>query len=438
LVGLTGSNQGTIIASNDPPTDARAAALRAVSQILRRHQPLDEALMLDGIKDARDRAFAHLLTVTCLRRKGQIDDVLGRCLDKTPPPPIEDLLRLGVAQLLFLAIKPHAVVDCAVELAKALGFAPLGRLVNAVLRRVADQGGAWVAGQDETRLNCPDWLWESWCGAYGEMTTRKITAMHLGEPPLDLTTRDAGIWADRLGAEILFTGSLRRPAGGAVAALPGFEQGVWWVQDAAASLPARLLAAEPGERILDLCAAPGGKTAQLALAGANVTALDRSPRRLVRLGENLARLGLTAETVVADAAEWQPLGLYDKVLLDAPCSSTGTLRRHPDVAWIKQPADIVKLAVSQDRLLAAAAKLVRPGGLLLYCTCSLQPEEGRERIEAFLAGGASFRREPIGAAELGGLSALVTPEGDLRTLPCHLAEIGGMDGFYAARLRRID
>jgi 16S rRNA (cytosine967-C5)-methyltransferase len=428
----------TVMASNDQSSDARAVALDALTQILRRRLSLDDALKLDGIADARDRAFARQMVATTLRRKGQIDALLSRCLEKTPPAPIEDLLRLAVAQLLFLEVKPHAAVDSAVELAKSLGFAPLGKLVNAVLRRLATEGADWVAAQDPALLNAPAWLWGSWVAAYGEQTARAIAAAHLEEPPLDLTPAgSAESWADRLDAELLFTGSLRRAAGGSVAALPGFDEGGWWVQDAAATLPVRLLDPHPGEHIADLCAAPGGKTAQLAAAGAVVTALDRSARRLSRLQENLNRLNLSAELVAADASAWQPPRLFDKVLLDAPCSATGTLRRHPDVAWTKQPDDIGKLAAAQDRLLAAASLMVKPGGTLIFCTCSLQPEEGPARIERFLRSDARFRREPIAASEVGGLSELVSAEGDMRSLPCHLAEIGGMDGFFAARLYRI-
>jgi 16S rRNA (cytosine967-C5)-methyltransferase len=427
------------MASNDSTQDARAAAFAALTQILRRHQTLDDALDLDSLAEPRDRAFARLLTAVTLRRLGQIDAILARCLEKAPPPPIEDLLRLGAAQLLFLDTPPHAAVDQTVEGAKQIGFKPLAPLVNAVLRRISVEGADWAAAQDAERLNTPSWLWDSWCAAYGETTTRQIARIHLAEPPLDLTpASDAEEWARRLEAEILFTGSLRLAKAGTIAELPGFAEGGWWVQDAAASLPARLLSPHPGDHIADLCAAPGGKTAQLAAAGAVVTALDRSARRLARLAENLARLGLRAEPVVADAAAWQPPHLFDKILLDAPCSATGTLRRHPDVAWNKQPADIVKLAASQDRLLAAAAAMLRPGGLLLFCTCSLQPEEGAARIDGLLRGEVRFRRLPVKPAEIGGLTELITPAGDLRTLPCHLAEIGGMDGFFAARLQKIE
>lgn len=422
---------------NDRALDARAIAFDALTQILRKNVALDEALKLNDLKEPRDRAFARALTATILRRKGQIDKVLATLLEKAPPPLIEDLLRLGVGQLLFLGVAPHAVVDQSVEFTRTIGLGAFAKLVNAVLRRVAREGERLIEGQDPARLNCPDWLWQSWCAAYGETLTGAIAAAHLVEAPLDLTVgSDAEGWAARLEAQILFNGTLRRQAGGLIAELEGFDEGGWWVQDLAASLPAQLLQPQPGERIADLCAAPGGKTAQLAASGAIVTALDRSAKRLARLSANLRRLGLTAETVTADAAEWRPPSLFDKILLDAPCSATGTLRRHPDVAWNKRPDDIIKLAASQDRLLNAAADMVKPGGWLLFCSCSLQPEEGVERIANFLARRGDFQRLPIAASALGGHDRWLNDAGDLRSLPCHLGEIGGMDGFYAARLRK--
>ncbi len=421
-------------------------AQRTLSRVLRRHRPLDEALD-EALGEApaelaeRDRAFARLLVTTALRRLGQIDALIATCLDRPLPSnaaAIQDVLRLGVAQLVFLDVAAHAAVDTAVEMAKATRLSAQVKLVNAVLRRLAQHGKALSAAGDAARLNTPDWLWHSWCEAYGEATCRAIALAHLSEAPLDISVKaDAPSWAERLSAELLPTGSLRRPPGGLVSALPGFDEGAWWVQDAAAALPARLLGPVAGQRVADLCAAPGGKTAQLAAAGAAVTALDRSAKRLLRLTANLQRLGLAAELVTADAAAWQPTEPFDAVLLDAPCSATGTLRRHPDAAWLKQPTDIAKLTAAQDRLLAAAAAMLRPGGLLIYCTCSLQPEEGPRRVDALVAAGAPFRRRPIEAGELGGLDELIGEAGDLRILPCHLAEKGGMDGFYAARLERL-
>ncbi|MGH6927134.1 MAG: RsmB/NOP family class I SAM-dependent RNA methyltransferase, partial [Dongiaceae bacterium] len=264
-----------------------------------------------------------------------------------------------------------------------------------------------------------------------------IAAAHLREPPLDLTVKsDPTAWRDRLGATLLPTGSLRRPADGRIDALPGFLEGAWWVQDAAAALPVRMLGDVAGKRVIDLCAAPGGKTAQLAAAGADVVAVDRSEPRLQRLRDNLDRLDLRADTVAADATEWIPEQPADAVLIDAPCSATGTIRRHPDVPWLKRPGDIPKLTLLQDRLLRAATAMVKPGGLIVYCTCSLQPEEGGNRIDDALRDGIPAERAPIDASVVAGQSQFITAAGDLRTLPYHLGEIGGIDGFYAARLRR--
>ena len=283
----------------------------------------------------------------------------------------------------------------------------------------------------------PAWLAESWTAAYGPATAAAITAAHLREAPLDLSVKaDAGDWAARLGAEILPTGTLRlSDASGAIEAIPGFAEGAWWVQDVAAALPAKLLG-RPAEAI-DLCAAPGGKTAELAAAGIAVTAVDRSPQRLRRLRANLDRLGLSAEIVEADAASWRPTAPAEAVLLDAPCSATGTIRRHPDLPWLKRPEDLPKLTALQDRLLDNAVAMTAPSGVIVYATCSLQPEEGPARIAALLARGAPVARFPIGHGEIGGLAELLTPEGELRSLPSHLAACGGMDGFYACRLRRV-
>jgi 16S rRNA (cytosine967-C5)-methyltransferase len=221
-----------------------------------------------------------------------------------------------------------------------------------------------------------------------------------------------------------------------VTELPGYDEGAWWVQDAAATLPARLLGELSGRHVVDLCAAPGGKTAALAVAGAAVTAVDRAPARMAQLEANLRRLGLEAEAVVADAAVWRPGQPADAVLLDAPCSGTGTLRRHPDIARLKGPGDVASLTVEQDRLLRNAVAICRPGGPIVYAVCSLQPEEGPERIAALLASGAPVEREPLCPEEIDGLAGFVDAAGDLRTLPSHWPDLGGLDGFYACRLRR--
>ncbi len=422
---------------------ARAVALDLLSAVLRRRQSLDQALERhrDLVRlDSRDRAFARLMVTTALRRLGQIDDALSRLLDRplaAKAAGAKDLLRLGAAQLLFLGTPPHAAVDSTVALATGAQLAPYRALINAVLRRLAREAETLLAGQDAARLNLPDWLWTSWCAAYGEDAVRAIAGLLAAEPPLDISAKaDPQAWAQRLGAEPLPTGSLRLFHAGAVADLPGYGEGAWWVQDTAAALPARLLGDVAGHTVIDLCAAPGGKTAQLAAAGAAVIAVDRSPVRVERVAANLGRLGLTATSVVADAQHWRPPRPVRHVLLDAPCTATGTLRRHPDIAWLKSQGDVGRLAQVQAQLLDAALDMLVPGGTLVYCVCSLQPEEGPERIASLLARNAPVARRPIVADEIGGVAEAITAEGDLRTLPCHLAARGGMDGFYAARLVR--
>lgn len=430
---------------------ARAVALDVLAAVLDQRRPLEDTLAAHpGFAKlaGRDRAFARLLLATTLRRLGQIDDAIRHCLARPLPRAgllAQHILRLGVAQLLFLGTAPHAAVSASVDQAERAKLTAHKKLINAVLRRLSLEGAALRDAQDAARLNTPKWLWTSWSAAYGEDTARAIAGQHLTEPPLDISLKpglDSAAWAERLTATVLPNGSLRRPAeeGGLITGLSGFAEGQWWIQDAAASLPARLLMSALGDvsgrSLIDLCAAPGGKTAQLAAAGAAVTAVEKSPPRLARLNENLARLGLVAETIGADATAWRPAQPVDGVLLDAPCSATGTIRRHPDIAWTKRAADTPKLAALQDRLLANAVHMLKPGGILVYAVCSLEPEEGPARIAALLDTDAPLSRLPIRAEDAAGLPALLTPDGDLRTLPCHLAEQGGMDGFYVARLMR--
>ena len=430
-----------------PGEAARAAALALIDAVLVKARPLDEAIeasLRSGGRlaplEARDRAFARLLAATVLRRLGQIDRALAACLDRPLAGRalrVRGVLRLAAAQLLFLETPPHAAVDAAVR--QAGRFAAYKGLVNAVLRRLAAEGKALVEAQDAARLNCPDWLWRAWSESHGETTTRAIVLALLAEPPLDLTAKEAPeTWAGRLDARLLETGSLRRQGGGTIEALPGYRRGAWWVQDAAAALPARLLGEVRGRRVLDLCAAPGGKTLQLAAAGGRVTALDISPRRLELVAANLARTGLEAELVAADALIWRPETPFELILLDAPCTATGTIRRHPDIWHLKTPEDVRRMAALQEKLLAAAASMLAPGGVLVYGTCSLQPEEGERLVEGFLVTEPALRRRPVEAAEVFGLEALLTLRGELRTLPSHFGESGGMDGFYAARLVRND
>jgi 16S rRNA (cytosine967-C5)-methyltransferase len=418
--------------------NSRAVALDLLQEVLVRQRSLDEAMERNihwPELEPRDRAFARLLTSTTLRRLGEINQALDLFVTERLPPKartVSDALRLGACQLLFLGTPAHAAVGETVELVGGLGaLAGYKGLVNAVLRRLGRERPV----TDPWR-NLPAWLAGSWVDAYGEPKARAIAASHLNEAPLDLSVKsDPESWAQRLGGEILPTGSLRLPRGaGPVESLPGYEEGAWWVQDAAASLPARLLGRP--RHAIDLCAAPGGKTAGLLARGSRVTAVDRSAPRLTRLGDNLRRLGFEATVVTADAATWRPEEPAEAVLLDAPCSATGTIRRHPDLPWLKRPADIPKLTALQDRLLANAIAMTKPGGLIVYATCSLQPEEGIERIESLLAAGAPVERLPIAVEEVGGLADILNPEGDLRSLPFHLGEKGGMDGFYAARLKR--
>ena len=421
------------------PNSARRVALDVLDLVLGDRRPLDEVLAghpKQSLLPPRDRAHARLLAATTLRRLGQIDAVLDAFLRATPRSiRVRNLLRLGAVQLLFLSTPAHAAVGETVALASGrIGFAR--GLANAVLRRVAREGPPLIEAQDAARLNTPDWLWQSWSKAYGEERAGAIAQAHLVEPPLDLTVKDRpDLWARRLDAAQLYGNTLRRPAGGAVEDLPGYAEGGWWVQDAAAALPARLLPEVAGRVVIDLCAAPGGKTAQLAAAGARVIALEASSRRAERLSANLQRLGLGAEVVVADAREWRPEHRAPRLLLDAPCTATGTIRRHPDIAWHKTRADVLRLAKLQHELLANAALMLAPGGALVYASCSLQPEEGALLIEAALEGGLPLERWPIAPEELEGLAVERTPAGEVRTLPSHLPGQGGLDGFFIARLR---
>ena len=424
------------------PLASRQAALEILVSCLDKGQPLDEALArhagFAGL-DPRDRAFVRLLLATTLRRLGEIDTVLGALVAKPlegPNAAGRQVLRLGAAQLLFLGTAPHAAVDTSVRLIEDAHLPHLKGLANAVLRRISREGLAILGDGNPARLNTPQWLWQSWAEAYGEDTTRAIAAAHLTEAPLDLTPRsNTDFWAGQLEAEVLPTGTLRRTGGGHIAELPGFAEGAWWVQDAAATLPVRLMGDIAGKRVADLCAAPGGKTMQLCAAGAQVTAVDISARRMVRVGENLTRAGLSAELITADASKWTAAEKFDAILLDAPCSGTGTLRRHPDIAWLKDEEDVGRLTLAQDRLLLHAVAQLKPGGLLVYAVCSLQEDEGPARIEALLGREPRLHRLPVQPAELPGLEAAITKQGDIRTLPSMWPERGGLDGFYIARLR---
>ena len=438
--------------SEVPGLAARRIAADILDGVLHKHRTLDEQLdgaaAHPGLKTLpdRDRALMRRLVATILRRLGTLGHVLSRLLDRgipTDAPRAQSALLIGAAQILWMDVPDHAAVDLSVRLVQSdRRAAKYAGLVNAVLRRCAREGQPLIDEVKAQTLDVPPWLLARWIAHYGENAAREIAIAISYEPSLDITVKsDAAQWATRLHGETLPTGTVRTLLQGSVTMLPGFTEGQWWVQDAAAALPARLFGDVAGKSIADLCAAPGGKTAQLAHAGARVTAVDRSPGRMARLRDNLSRLALEAETVVADAAEWQGSadgGGFDGILVDAPCGSTGTIRRHPDVAWLRQEGDIGALMALQKRLLQKAVTLLKTGGTLVYCTCSLEPEEGEHAISALLAAESSMRRAPIEAGEVAGLSEILTAEGDLRTLPCHLPHqdprLSGLDGFYAARL----
>ena len=434
-----------------PGLAARRIAADILDGVLHKHRTLDDQLdgagAHPGLKTLsdRDRALMRRLVATILRRLGTLGHVLSRLLDRgipTDAPRAQSALLIGAAQILWMDVPDHAAVDLSVRLVQSdRRAAKYAGLVNAVLRRCAREGAPLIEEVRAQTLDVAPWLLARWIAHYGETTAREIATAIGHEPSLDITVKsDVEQWATRLHGEVLPNGSIRTLLQGSVTMLPGFTDGQWWVQDAAASLPARLFGDVADKRIADFCAAPGGKTAQLALAGARVTAIDRSSNRMARLRDNLTRLSLQAETVVADAAEWKEgtEASFDGILIDAPCTSTGTIRRHPDIGWLRQEADIAPLVALQKRLLQRAATLLKSGGTLVYCTCSLEPEEGEQAIAAFLAAEPSLRRAPIDAGEVAGLTEIVSAEGDLRTLPCHLPRdeprLGGLDGFYAARL----
>jgi 16S rRNA (cytosine967-C5)-methyltransferase len=407
----------------------REAAYDLLTATLERHRPLEEALdALSGL-EPRDRAAGHRLAAAVLRRTGSLDAVLEPHLKKAPPPQVMNILRIGAAGLILLDTPRHAAVATAVELTRTRGLAPFAGLVNAVLRKVSDTGAVALEGLDGPRLDTPPWLWTAWGNE-----ARAIAKANTHEAPLDLSLRPGA--TPPAEAVALPTGSWRCPAGTRVMELEGFESGDLWVQDAAAALPAMLLAAQPGERVADLCAAPGGKTAQLAMTGAHVTAIESNPSRIVRLRENLARLRLDVEVIQADATLWQPPELFDAVLLDAPCSATGTIRRHPDILHLKRPRDIQGLMPQQDRLIDAAFAMLKPGGRLIYAVCSLQPEEGVQRVAA-AAARRDLRTEPFRATDLPGLPEALNRQGQLRTTPAMWPDRGGMDGFFAGRMVRF-
>ncbi len=397
---------------------------RGLSDVLTRPPEIYAALPPEG------RARAQRLAVDGFRHAGRADHHLHRALRKTPPEPLRWVLRLALTEIHVGGQAAHGVIHDAVDLARAAGFAKFTGLTNAVLRQLAE-GLDWGAAP-APRL--PGWLRGGLQNAYGATGTAAIEAAHLRPPALDLTLR--GPRPEGLAGTVLPTGTLRLDGGGQVSALPGYSDGAWWVQDAAAALPARLLADLGDARVLDICAAPGGKTMQLAAQGAQVTALDISATRMARLRDNLARTGLKADVIVADALDWRPDTPFDAILLDAPCSATGTIRRHPELPWLRKREDVVALRQLQaallDRVLDPDQGLLRPGGRVVYCTCSLLPAEGEDQIAA------AMTRHPVKLlpTDIPGVPPeWHAPQGGLRTRPDYWSDLGGLDGFFIASLQ---
>ncbi|WP_257550032.1 RsmB/NOP family class I SAM-dependent RNA methyltransferase [Sphingopyxis sp. DBS4] len=416
-------------AEADPPgTASRRAALRLLDAVLRRGDPLEVAAhaATQGLPPA-DRAFAIAIVSETLRWMGDIDALIDGATEQTLPEDVKSraVLRLALAQLLVLKTSPHAVVSTALPL---VAGGPR-RLVHALLSRAQQE--AWSLPESAT---LPEAVAERWAAQWGEEIVSAAATAWSAPPPIDLSfASEPGddAWSE---AMKLAPRHRRLPRGQAVEAMPGYRDGGWWVQDLAASLPARLFGPGGGRTLLDLCAAPGGKTMQLAAAGWNVVAVDLSAKRLTRLSDNLARTGLAAEIVRGDIRQWQPETLADAILLDAPCSATGIFRRHPDVLHRIEPRQIREMAELQGELLARAAQWVKPGGTLVYATCSLERAEGEDQVATFLDWHRDWSIDPVTADELPG-GIVPDDSGFIRTLPGLLADAGGLDGFFIARLR---
>ncbi len=440
--------------SNRPSTPpkgfaSRREAVRLLDAVLSDKNPFDDiwsqSLATGELKTMiePDRALTRLIVMTTLRHMRHIDTILATFL-KNPLPKssrsAQNILRTAIAQLLFLKSPAHAVLNIATSLAAMdRNTRPFKGLINGVLRNYTRTDPETFLGKNGAPGNTPEWLHTRWKHQFGNNNAKRIARAHQFEPALDISVKsDPQKWADSLNATLLPTGSIRIASAGNPVNLPGFDQGEWWVQDAAAAIPAQLFGDIAGKHAIDLCAAPGGKTAQLVAAKAIVTAVDRSPQRIKRLAQNLDRLGFTADLVVADAAEYLPSVPPDVILLDAPCSATGTIRRHPDVPYLKTHKNIIDLAQVQLRLLDHAAEILKPGGTLIYCVCSLEHEEGEDQISSLLERNKRLSLNPIDEIEVPGLNQAIQPRGDLRILPHFYSEfepgLRGIDGFYIARL----
>ena len=421
----------------------RAAAVNAISLVLYERQFLENALTdsLTEVEDPRDRAFAHALAATALRRKGQIEAVLENYVEqklKARTGSARVILLCGVTQLLFMETGPHAAISTSVALAARDERAQrLKGLINAVLRNISRDREAILAALPSTIANLPKWLHTRLRADYGLETAMQIAEAHTSQAAVDLSVRDNQAGEDLLSLGTkLPTGTIRlNTPHPAISDLPGFADGNWWVQDVAASLPVLLLADLSGKAALDMCSAPGGKTMQLCAAGATVTALDVSEFRLSKVSENLTRTNLEASCIAADALEFEPDTLFDVILLDAPCSATGTIRRHPDMPYVRGNDEVKLLAALQRKLLRKAARMLKPGGTLVYAVCSLLADEGPKQISAFLNEQDSFKRNPVMPGENRIPGEFISKSGDLRTLPHYpIGDSAGMDGFFAARM----
>lgn len=440
--GRPDRNEGPV----KPGLAPRMAAVKLLAAVV------EQKTSLDGMLDEEhgnpvyralspaDRALVRAILNSCLRQLTRIDAIFDRFLDKPLPDGARNLrhiLAIAAAQILFLDVPDHSAVDLAVEQARRdPRSARFANLVNALLRRLGREKDSMLSEVGAVVPVFPDWFQSRLVKVYGADTAAAIGEACLTPAPVDITVKaDTAAWAEKLGGTVLPTGSVRLPAfEGSVTELAGFDEGAWWVQDAAAAIPAKLFGDLSGKAVADLCAAPGGKTAQLIQAGGDVTAVEQSGSRMKRLKSNLTRLGLEAEFLQSKLEELPPEPRFDAILLDAPCSSTGTIRRHPDVFWTKDGADVEKLSGVQARLLRHAFSLLRPGGTLVFSNCSLDPLEGEMLVEAFLKKHPDAARVPVKAADWPGLEAAIDANGDVRTTPDML---GGMDGFYAAVLRRL-
>lgn len=427
---------------------SRQVALDLLGNVLAQKQALDASLEKNELfhaLPAREKAFCRMIVSTTLRRLGQIDDLIAKCEERPGSSAanitLQNILRLGVAQIMFMNVPDHAAVDTAVRLTEGARMERQKGFVNGILRNVARSGTQLMTRQDPARLNTPEWLLKSWIADYGLKQAAEIAIANLVEAPLDITVKDQSsrnYWGSVLKASSFPTGTLRKPSGGNVTGMEGFDSGMWWIQDASAAIPAQLFGDIEGKTVVDLCAAPGGKTAQLAAMGANVIAVDRSAQRMKRLGENMKRLDLEdrVQIQVADGAQWRPREPVSFVLCDAPCSATGTLRRHPDVAHLKTPRDLESLIEVQRRILRNAYAMLEPGGILVYCTCSLQKAEGEAQIMTFIDETPDAIHLAIKPEEIGDMREPITEHGDVRILPFHQAASGGMDGFFIARIKK--